>query len=142
MDLEPVEFLRLGGDLGVEGGEAGGDSLLLGRPLCFPPVYGNGDKPSSFRNSLCFVVALRIASSISTSSACVAARSISDFVLGGADVARDVQVVVIRDDLLHRHAPGIPVRFPAMLVGVDDLLDVRFRQLVLPLALHEMLGWR
>jgi hypothetical protein len=38
---------------------------------------GNGDNPSSFSKLLCFVAASRIEFSISTSSAWVAARSIS-----------------------------------------------------------------
>ena len=37
---------------------------------------GNGDNPSSFRNSLCFAVDSRISFSISTNCLCVADRSI------------------------------------------------------------------
>jgi hypothetical protein len=38
---------------------------------------GNGDRPSSSRNVLCFAVAVRICSSSSTNLPCVAASSIS-----------------------------------------------------------------
>ena len=40
-------------------------------------IYGNGLKPSSFKKALCFCLAVAIAFSISTSSPCVASRSIS-----------------------------------------------------------------
>ena len=41
---------------------------------------------------------------------------------------------------IHLHPAGVAGRFRAVLVGVDDLGDVLFRQLVLAFALHKMLG--
>ena len=43
----------------------------------FIPIYGNSFKPSSFRKPLCLSLAAVTAFSISTSSSCVASRSIS-----------------------------------------------------------------
>ena len=56
-----------------------------------------------------------------------------------ADVARDVQVEIVLRDLFHRHPPGIPGFFLSELVRLDDLGDVLVGQLVLPLALDEVL---
>src|SRR3546814_21015583 len=58
-----------------------------------------------------------------------------------ADVAGNVEVVVVVDDLLHRHAARIAFNrfFRALLVGINDALDVLVAQLVLPLYLREVL---
>jgi len=65
-----------------------------------------------------------------------------DFVFrhGGADVAGDVQVVAFLGDTRHRDALGVARLFPAELVGLDDLGDMRRGQAVLALAFLEMLG--
>ena len=57
----------------------------------------------------------------------------------GADVAGDVQVVVVVDDLLHGNTLGIPLFFFAEAVGVNNFLDMLFRQLILTLDLLEVL---
>ena len=57
-----------------------------------------------------------------------------------ADIAGDVQVVVVLLDLFHLHPAGIAGRFLAELVGLDDLGNVLLRQLVLALAFDEVLG--
>ena len=62
------------------------------------------------------------------------------FAHGRADVAGDVQVEVVLLDLGHLHAAGVAGGFRAVLVGVDDLLDVLLAQLVLAFAFHEVLG--
>src|SRR3546814_4588414 len=65
----------------------------------------------------------------------------SDLRLCSADVAGNVEVVVVVDDLLHRHAARIAFNrfFRALLVGINDALDVLVAQLVLPLSLREVL---
>ncbi len=40
--------------------------------------------------------------------------------LGGADVAGDVEVVVVLNDLIHAHAAGVAFFFRAVDVGVND----------------------
>lgn len=61
--------------------------------------------------------------------------------LGRANVARDVQIEFVGLDLLHRHAPRVALHLlRALLVCGDDLGDVLLGQLVLALALQEMLG--
>ena len=57
-----------------------------------------------------------------------------------ADVAGDVQVEVVLLDLVHLHSAGVAGFFLSELVGVDDLGDVLGRELVLALALYEVLG--
>ena len=54
--------------------------------------------------------------------------------------AGDVQIEVVLLDLRHVHPTGVAWRFRALLVSVDDLLDVLFAQLVLAFTLHEVLG--
>ena len=62
------------------------------------------------------------------------------FLHSGADVARDVQVVSLLGDSLHRDALGIPVLFLAKLVGLNNLCDVLVPQAVLAFALLKVLG--
>ena len=64
-----------------------------------------------------------------------------DLLLGRADIARDVQVAVVGLNLVYLHASGVPLdALRTLLVGDDDLLDMLVGQVVLPLALLEMLG--
>jgi len=48
-----------------------------------------------------------------------------NFPLGGAYVAGDVEVVALRGDFLHRDALGVAILLSPVLVGLDDLFDVR-----------------
>ena len=59
---------------------------------------------------------------------------------GGADVSGDVQVVVVVLDLLQRDPAGIALFFLAVLVGVDDFVNVLGQELILSLALLVVLG--
>src|SRR3546814_13857595 len=61
--------------------------------------------------------------------------------LCSADVAGNVEVVVVVDDLLHRHAARVAFNrfFWALLVGINDALDVPVAHLVLPLSLRDVL---
>ena len=64
-----------------------------------------------------------------------------DLLLSRADIARDVQIAVVGLNLVYLHASGVPLdALRTLLVGVDDLLDMLVGQVVLPLALLEMLG--
>ncbi len=59
----------------------------------------------------------------------------------GTDIARDIQVEIVLFDLLHAHPPGIALYFLwALLIGVDDLVDVFGQQFVLAFAFLEMLA--
>ena len=61
--------------------------------------------------------------------------------LGRADIARDVQVVVVLLNLVHLHASGVPFdALRPLLVGVDNPLDMLIGQIVLTSAFLEMLG--
>lgn len=57
-----------------------------------------------------------------------------------ADVTGDVEVEVVLLDLRHLHPAGVAGLFLAVLVGVDDLVDVLRLELVLAFALLEVLG--
>ena len=64
-----------------------------------------------------------------------------DFLLGHADIAGDVQVKVVGLNLVHLHAPSVPLDVLRTLqVGVDDRLDVLVGQVVLSLPLLEFFG--
>ena len=64
-----------------------------------------------------------------------------DFLLGRADIAGDIQIEVVGLNLVHLDASSVPLdALLAMLVGVDDLLDMLVGQVVLSLALLEMFG--
>ena len=65
----------------------------------------------------------------------------TDFCLGNgcADVTRDIEVVALLRNSLHRDSLRIPLFFLSELVGLNDLCDVLGRELILSLAFHEVL---
>jgi hypothetical protein len=62
------------------------------------------------------------------------------FRLRRADISGDVQVVIVSLNFLYGYAAGIAFFFFAMLVGVDDFIDVFGQQCILPLSLFEVLA--
>jgi hypothetical protein len=59
--------------------------------------------------------------------------------LGEARLSRGRRSQLVLLDLVHLHPAGVAGLFLSELVGVDDFGDVRFRQLVLAFAFHEVL---
>ena len=60
--------------------------------------------------------------------------------LGGADVAGNVEVEFVFLDLGHVHATGVAGLLLAEFIGLNDLGDVFFGQLVLAFAFYKVLG--
>lgn len=54
-----------------------------------------------------------------------------------ADIPGNVEIKLVRLDLLHPHPPKIPILRLPKLIGFHDLGDVLFRELVLAFAFHE-----
>ena len=44
--------------------------------------------------------------------------------LGSTDIARDIKVVFALLDLCHSYSTGVAFFFPAVLVGLDNLVDM------------------
>ena len=64
-----------------------------------------------------------------------------DFWLGGADIARDIQIEVVGLDLIHLHSSGVPLdALRSLPVSVDDFLDMLVSKIVLSLPFLEMPG--
>ena len=60
--------------------------------------------------------------------------------LSRTHIPRNIQVVVILRNLLHRYAPGIPILLFAVLISSYNLLDMLRSQTVLALAFFKMLA--
>ena len=65
-----------------------------------------------------------------------------DFFLcyGDADIAGNIQVMVIRLNLFHGDTAGITLLLFAKLVGVDNLVDILWQQAVLSFAFLKVLA--
>ena len=63
------------------------------------------------------------------------------FRLSSADIAGDIKIVVVLFNLLHADAPGVALNsIRALLVGVNNFVNMLRQQLILSLPFFEMLG--